>query len=180
MTDLELFHRLNEGDQEALGLIYQRYRVALINKAVRNFSCSAHDAEDLYQEAIIALRKTVLENRAVEAPEGYLFQTMKFLHKDRQRKGKNTLFSDDLETLIHNLPPEILPYGGEADEYVRRVKMLIEKMEGVCNAILKLRLIFEWDYQKISENMNYSASEGAKNQFWRCLNKLKEAFFNRP
>lgn len=179
MSDEDLLQQFANGDRNALGTIYLRFRETLVKRCKYTFSCSVQDAEDLYQEAFVVLEMNLRSGVKIGTLEGYLFSIMRNMHGKLQKKEGKVKSYDDLELLLGLLPQEHLPYGGEAEVYVKKAMFILEDMKDVCNAILKLRLLYDWSYEAIQETMNYSSAEGAKNQFSRCLKKLRDTFFGR-
>lgn len=179
MADDILLEQIARGDHKALETIYLRYRKTLVMRGRYSFSCTLHDAEDLYQEAIVILETNLRNGLGIGTLEGYLFTIMRNLHRKNQKQAARESAHEDLELLLRQLPQENLPYGGEAEIYIQKAMSIIDQMKDVCNSILKLRLLYDWSYEEIKENMNYSTPEGAKNQFSRCLKKLRDLFFGR-
>lgn len=179
MADDILLEKIARGDHKALETIYLRYRHTLVMRGRYSFSCNLQDAEDLYQEAMVILETNLRNGLEIGTLEGYLFTIMRNLNSKNQKYAARVSAYEDLELLLRQLPQENLPYGGEAEIYIQKAMAIIDQMKDVCNSILKLRLLYDWSYEEIRENMNYSTSEGAKNQFSRCLKKLRDLFFGR-
>lgn len=179
MTDEILLQQLANGDRKALETIYLRFRTTLVSRGKYAFSCSIQDAEDLYQEAFVVLEMNLSSGVKITTLEGYLFTIMRNLYLKIQKKEQKIEAYDDLEALMRTLPEEHLPYGGDAEAYVKKAMAILDEMKDVCNSILKLRLLYDWSYEAIKETMNYSTPEGAKNQFSRCLKRLRDTFFGR-
>ncbi len=179
MTDEDLLQQFATGDPKALETIYLRFRETLVRRGKYSFSCSVQDAEDLYQEAFVVLEMNLRGGIKIGTLEGYLFTIMRNLSIKQQKKDGRMEAYDDLEALLRTLPEEQLPYGGEAEAYIQKAMAILDQMKDVCNAILKLRLLYDWSYEAIKETMNYTTAEGAKNQFSRCLKKLRDTFFGR-
>jgi len=173
-SDEELVEGLKKQDPVMIDYLYKNAG-PMVYKLIVNSGGDQNDAEDIFQEGILAMYINVrtgkykLSSRARLTT--YLVQICKYKWLDHVKSAyvsKNVLGIDQ----------ELLSESGdyEGDEKEERIKMLhrcIQKLGESCKRILHL---FYWEkksYEEIAIEIGQTPPS-AKNQKYRCMKKLKE------
>jgi RNA polymerase sigma factor (sigma-70 family) len=170
MSDQQLIGWLKNGQyQKAMKGLYKS--LPQLKKWVTNNSGNAHDAEDIFQDALVILCKKLKDDSFVlSAPlNTYIFSVGKNLWFAELRKRKVQIqVSDEAETISID--------GNEAnfDLAKQAFSILGEK----CKEILILFYYKKKSMDEIANKVGLANEKVAKNQKYRCLEKAKENYIH--
>jgi RNA polymerase sigma factor (sigma-70 family) len=179
-TDEEFMEGLRGGNNEVLTALYKKhYNIVL--KFIVNNSGTAAAAEDIYQEAIIVL----YENSKKEefklscAIQTYLYSVSKRLWlKQLKKNGRQFLLKeDDLN--------EVMDVGADLNDHLlkevalEKVKESLSQLGEPCATLIKDFYVSRLSMEEIADKFGYTNSDNAKNQKYKCLQRLKKYFFER-
>lgn len=178
LTDDQLLIMLQSGEDQArnkaLKSIYQDNFRAIATFIKQN-SGRPEDAEDIFQEGLMALYEQIIDGRFKGAStiKTYLFaicrnKWMKRLRKASVKKetlGNETDFADGAEQALDHLI---------ADEEANTLADLLEQVGADCKKVLLLYYYERKRMQEIAQLMGFANAQIAKNKKSRCLKKLKE------
>jgi len=168
--------------------LYNEHKTPFISYSIKNFDITRDIAEDIYQDAFLALHQNVqngkLEDLTVPL-RSYLFQIGKNKIYDHFKKAKKEV---EIEKISH-----ILSSDGELgnfdsiyadEESPSKQKELIvyntiRQLESPCKEVLSY---YYWDkksMKEISELMDYSSADVAKTQKSKCMKRIKAYIVER-
>jgi RNA polymerase sigma factor (sigma-70 family) len=170
-----LIRAIGESDESAFRYIYSEYY-----DTVSRFICQRggqeEDARDIFQEAIMSAWHNIKEGKYESKGhfKTYLVQVCKFKWYDRLKSG-----SAQNTELTWN-PPDS-PDGPDRDEMEEREEKINEllqyynQIDEKCRTLLKLFYFEKKSFNQVAKIMGVTPNS-AKNQKYRCINKIKELF----
>jgi len=177
-NDDQIVKAIQAGDRKALRYIYDRYS-GVIFQFITNNNGSKEEAQDVYQEAIIACYQNIRrEGFELHCQLGtYLFAIAKRLWY-KELKKKNNLFPILSELTGPEELMDELPYIEERERQLDFMDKSIAQLGTNCQNLIKNFYIRKKNMQDIALEMGYTNASNAKNQKYKCLQKLKKVFFN--
>jgi len=177
-TDQQFLQGLREGDSEVLSALYKRY-YNIVLKLVVNNSGSSDEAADIYQESIIVLFENS-EKPGFELKcqlQTYLYSVAKRLWlKQLKRKGRTYLMKEEEESYIVDVTEDLSLHQKKELDFERIEKSLVELGEP-CAGLIRDFYVLQLSMEEIADKFGYTNSDNAKNQKYKCLQRLKKYFF---
>lgn len=168
---------IQKGDSEALKKVYKANFPSIMHFILSN-NGTEQEAKDIYQDAVIVLYEKLQDQdfRLNCQIKTFLYSVSRRLWLKRlSEKNKFVSHLDEFEAF---LPMEKLEVNLE--EYDRQFEIMaqaLEKLGDPCKSILKGFYIEKKSMQEIAGEMGYTNPENAKNQKYKCLQRLKKLFF---
>lgn len=181
-SDDHLLIGLAKGESKATAFLYRKYRKPIL-LWLRTRGCDEHDAEDIFQEAILVLYSKAQEDafRLQCQLSTYLLAVAKhiWLKKNRQQQKQSTDANTDLvEQNADLIVDEDVEYHQERELLFTKMAAALDTLGSPCNALLKAFYYQKKSMQQITVEMGYSNMETTKNLKYKCLNRLKKIFNN--
>jgi RNA polymerase sigma factor (sigma-70 family) len=174
-SEQELILALGEGKKQALEYIYSTYWPMIAN-FVRTNQGSQHEAEDLYQEGIITLYEQV-RSGAFQGNSSLKTYLYAICRNKWLNKLKSKIHITDIPEFVSDMPDEesqhttLLP--DDAD-----IKKAIDELGEPCRSILTGFYFHKYSLEQLAEQMGYASDNVAKQQKFRCIERLKKRFSN--
>lgn len=177
LTDNDLIPMLKSSDKtirnKALKDLY-RVNYPRIATHIKNNSGNPEDAEDIFQDGLIALYQQVTNGtfQGNSSLNTYLFSICKNLWLKRLRKSSTSKEGFELDPEIatdENLAIDDLI----ADETTKALADLLDKLKGDCKKILLLFYYEKRRMVEIAKIMGFANDQVAKNKKNRCLKELR-------
>ena len=149
LADDQLMERVRGGDEEAFGIIVDRYKDSLINY-LTHLVRSRERAEEVAQDAFVRLYRNASQYKEQERLGPYLFRIATNLVVTEARRQKRwMLLLPRLSASSRNsAPPADAPV--LADEIQRQVHAALERLPVKYRAPLVLFELEEWSYEEIA------------------------------
>ena len=179
IPDHTLLENLKNGDNASFELLYKFYFPSIA--AYINQNCgSTEDAEDIFQEAIIALFQKVQQTDLVltASLKTYVFAIAKnlWLKKLRDQKrmpaGSPATEDDQSETFSFELHPE--PSGEE------KITSWLSRITHNCQRILKALFFYREPMASLMQKMGWKNKHTAANQQYKCLQQVRKEKDKEP
>lgn len=177
-TDHQFIEGLRTEDNEVLNSLYKKY-YNLVLKFIVNNSGSHESAQDIYQETIIVLYENVQKpdfelNCQLQT---YIYSVAKRLWlKELKKNSKTFLFKDDDENELVDVTDDITEYQNKELELEKMNRSLRELGEP-CATLINDFYLQKLSMDEIAEKFGYTNADNAKNQKYKCLQRLKKSFF---
>ena len=178
-SDEDFINGIKEGNDKVLAVLYKLHFPMVLNFIVKN-NGSDQEAKDIYQEGMINLYYNIKNEtfKQESSIKTYLYSICRRLWlNELKRKNK---FSD----AVYDENDFIL-FDQEIEENVTdhssKYKMMdnsLHKLGEPCQTILKDFYINKLSMLEIAQKMNYTNTENAKNQKYKCLQRLKKIYFS--
>jgi RNA polymerase sigma factor (sigma-70 family) len=178
-TDSEFIQGLKNNNDVVLRALYKKY-YNLVLKYVVNNSGNSELAADVYQETIIVLYETVQKPEFILncQLQTFVFSIAKRLWLKQIRKhGKIVRFKDEEEDELIDVSEEITEHIKKESD-IEKMTACMENLGEPCKTILKDFYVYKLSMDEISEKFGYTNSDNAKTQKYKCLQRLKRAFFD--
>ena len=143
--------------------------------------------KDIYQDAVIVFiekiraDKLALENTSIQTYLNSICRNQVLIRLNK--KNKPVLIGENLESNYSN---RYTDWFDEQDEVKNdRIKILMEELEEmkikgqVCYELLKMAFFENKTMDAIAVSMNYTNADNAKNQSYRCRERLKKNVLER-
>lgn len=177
-TEDQFIDGLRTGNNEVLSALYKKY-YNIVLKFIVNNSGTQEAAQDIYQETIIVLYENV-QKPGFELNcqlQTYIFSIAKRLWlKQLKKSSKTFLFKEDGENELVDVSEEIAEHLNKEVELDKLTQSLTELGEP-CATLIKDFYVHKLSMDDIAEKFGYTNADNAKNQKYKCLQRLKKCFF---
>lgn len=176
-SDEAIIEGIRIDDERALSYLYKLH-YPMVSHFILNNSGSDDEAKDIYQEGVIVFYEKIRDNKLELTCQikTYLYAVCRRLWLKRlAEKGKYTTSMDDVEDFLM-LEEDIL----QQDENERQFNMMSDALEKIgepCRSLLEDYYLHTQNMQDITEKFGYTNTDTAKNQKYKCLQRLKKLFF---
>jgi RNA polymerase sigma factor (sigma-70 family) len=163
----------------ALKELYKTHYSMILNLIVSN-SGTEQEAKDIYQESIIAFYERVQdpEFRLTCKIKTYLYAVARRLWLKRLAEKKKTVGKvEELETFIGI--EEELKTIEEKEQLYEIITSSLEELGEPCKSLLEDFYMNNLSMDVIAGKFRYTNADNAKNQKYKCLQRLKKSFFSR-
>lgn len=177
-TEDQFIDGLRTGNNEVLNALYKKY-YNIVLKFIVNNSGTQEAAQDIYQETIIVLYENVQKpNFELNCQlQTYIFSIAKRLWlKQLKKSSKTFLFKEDGENELVDVSEEITEHLNKEVELDKLTQSLAELGEP-CATLIKDFYVQKLSMDEIAEKFGYTNADNAKNQKYKCLQRLKKCFF---
>lgn len=179
ITDEQLLTGLAHNDKKAIESLYKD-NFGIIQAFILNNNGSSDDARDIFQEAMIVLYEKATSGtfELTAQLKTYLYSICRRLWLKRlqqlQRYG----------TPVENIS-EVIPVEEELESHERRneafttMEKALSHIGEPCKSLLEAYYLQKQNMQDIADQFGYTNADNAKNQKYKCLNRLKKMFFTQ-
>jgi RNA polymerase sigma factor (sigma-70 family) len=169
---------LRNQDKKVLSMLYKMHYPPVLNHIMNN-SGTEQEAKDVYQEAMIVFYER-MQDKNFELSckiKTYLFEVSRRLWLKRlYQKGK---FVGRIEE--NDVFPEVVTELGIAEENENRFHSMylsLSQLGEPCKSILEEFYFRNSTMEEITVKFGYTNPDNAKNQKYKCLQRLKKSFFS--
>ena len=168
---------IRKKNEVALRELYKTHYPMVVHLVCSN-SGTEQEAKDIYQEAVMAFYERVQQPAFTLTCKikTYLYAVARrlWLKKLAEKKKFNGTV-DEVETFI-GIEEEMM----DIHEKENRFKRMGSSLEGLgepCRGIIEDYYINNLSMEEISTKFGYTNADNAKNQKYKCLQRLKKLFF---
>ena len=171
LNDSDIIRGLREGDKSVLAKVYSTHRTDFIQWMVNKFPCDADEARDIYQQVILTFYENIISEKLTELTSSlktYLFSIgknkFKALARSRQKVDQWNLSAHENEEMEKDKLSEV------------RLHLIERKLNALgepCRSLLVLFYYHNQSVVKLSTQFGYKNVETAKNQKYKCLERLR-------
>ncbi len=176
VTDCQLIERLRNCDREALRLIYEKYKLALLRVGLC-ITANRTDAEDCLHDVFVSLALDRANIRPGGNLQGYLVTSMANRCRDRLRMRKRWLSGSNAAEIYHR---EFTARGTEpataaiADETDDQLYRAVAELPADQRTVITLRLNGDLTFEEIARMENVS-NNTIRSRYRYALDKLRMA-----
>ena len=185
-TESEILEGVKKNDDKMYRFIYKSYYPG-IKSMVLGFHSLVLDTDDIFQDALVAASRNVMESRFKGDSTFYTYLTSicrNMCYKQLERAGKFRPANPKIE-----IPDEST---NDSEDLIYRLTILKDKMDEKCRQIIELRFglnseitrehnLFDSGsnvrFEEVAIMLNIEP-DNARQRFKRCLEKLREMVFN--
>lgn len=177
-SDREIVEGILRSDNDVLSYLYcDNYK--LIRKLVITNSDNDEDVQELLQDGIIALYENVKEGKFKLFDncllKTYLYQVCSNKWNKILKQRNKTITLD-----INKLAEEAINFNEDEsllnDQQIQKLNGYFTKLGEKCKQILVFFYYEKLSMEEIAIKLGYTNADNAKNQKFKCLQKLKKMF----
>jgi RNA polymerase sigma factor (sigma-70 family) len=179
-TDSQFIDGLRSGNNEILSALYKKY-YNIVLKFIVNNSGSQEAAQDIYQETVIVLYENAQKpgfdlNCQLQT---YIYSVAKRLWlKQLKKNGKTFLFKEEEENEVADVSEDLSRHE-EKESDIERMNKSLQELGEPCATLMKDFYVLKLNMDEIAEKFGYTNADNAKNQKYKCLQRLKKYFFEK-
>jgi RNA polymerase sigma factor (sigma-70 family) len=180
VSDIQLLAGLRDGDESLIDLLYRRYYVMVLRMVMSN-SGTEEEAQDVYQDTILVLHDNVKKKDFTLSCglQTYVYAVARRLWlKQLRRAGRFLLMKEEEERDVVDASAGVEEFlEKEAD--IARMQDGLVKLGEPCATLLTDFYVRSLNMDEIAEKFGYTNADNAKNQKYKCLQRLKRYFFEK-
>jgi RNA polymerase sigma factor (sigma-70 family) len=182
-SDQELLHmvRSTEGIDQAIRFMYRNYH-DFLSIYIQQHSGSREDAEDVFQEVVVAFIDLVQKNkfRGEATVKTFLFALNRNIWLNELKKRKTSAVREmKFEQSKPEEEPGIADYIG-AREGRQELMNVLSGLGEVCQQILVAYYYQNLSMKEILETLHYESEQVVRNKKHKCMKKLEEMLQANP
>lgn len=175
--DALIVSQIRSGNERVLHELY-RLHFPMIRRMILANNGSEQEAKDVYQDAVISFyeRCQQIDFTLTCKISTYLYAVSRRLWLKRlgEKKWTSVALSDveifpELENEMENID--------SYDMNISRMQEALDKLGEPCNGVLLDFYFGKHSMEDIATKYGYSGTDTAKNQKYKCLQRLKKLFF---
>ena len=173
LPDSKIIKKLESNDNQAnnaiLKHLYKRFYPMAVS-VVMQYNGNENEAEDVFQEALIALYENVKAKkfRGDSSINTYLYATIRNIWFSKLKKSKRIIDQELNEGISEGSPINF----DDNDDTVCVINKLLDEVGESCREILKAYYYENCSMRAIKERMGFMNEQSAKTQKYKCLQKL--------
>jgi len=180
LTDNEYIEGLRLSDNAVIRSVYKKFYPAIMRMVLNN-NGTEQEAKDVFQESVLVLYHHVQKQNFILscALQTYLYSVAKRLWLKQIHKKSSTLKLD--ERFYEG--DDFAEAESKVDVYEEREQNLDKMHESIaslgepCKTLLTDFYMARLGMDEIAEKFGYTNADNAKNQKYKCLQRLKKIFF---
>ncbi len=176
-TDEAVIAGIRCGDDRALAHMYKLH-FPMVSHLILSNNGTDDEAKDIYQEGVIVFYEKIKDNSLELSCQikTYLYSVCRRLWlKKLAEKGRFAVKLDDAENYL--MLEEDVPQHEENERQFGQMEVAMNQLGEPCRSLLEDYYIRTQSMQEITERFGYTNSDTAKNQKYKCLQRLKKIFF---
>jgi RNA polymerase sigma factor (sigma-70 family) len=176
--DEELLERIRNEDEAALSYLYKLHYPMILH-FVRNNNGTDEDARDIYQEAVI-----IFYEKVTDGSLDLYCKIKTYLYSVCRRLWLKKLAEKNRFAIIHPLDSETfvaLEDETQAAENEKRFTVMSHALALLgepCRGLIEDFYLNNLSMVEIAAKFGYTNPDNAKNQKYKCLQRLKKIFFS--
>ncbi len=179
-TDDQFIDGLRSGNNEVLSALYRKY-YNIVLKFIVNNSGTEEAAQDIYQETVIVLYENAQKSGfSLNCQlQTYIYSVAKRLWlKQLKKNGKTFLFKEEEENEVVDVSSDLSEHQSKELE-IEKMNRSLEELGEPCATLIKDFYVHKLGMDEIADKFGYTNADNAKNQKYKCLQRLKKYFFDK-
>ncbi|MCX7729032.1 MAG: sigma-70 family RNA polymerase sigma factor [Bacteroidia bacterium] len=179
-TDIDYIHGIKSKDDEVLRALYKQYFRMIRHYVITNHG-DEYSAKDIYHETLLVLINAVQKETFVltSSLSTLIFSIARRLWLKHLNKNKNTILFDDFQ---NNEPVKedenhYIEEHEQKEQNIQKIQTALQSLGKPCYELLKEFYYHQLSMEQIANKLGYHNSDVAKNQKYKCLQRLKKYFF---
>ena len=173
LDEEDIIGRIKRGDKALLDVVYEEYRSPFLQWAKTNYSLDKDHAVEVFQVSVVILYENIMSGKLTDLKSSlktYLFAIGK--NKAREEYRKKIKFQE-----LQDYHRKEVEDDDVSELKETQLKLIAKEMKTLgqpCEKILSLYYYDKKSMEDIAEQMNYKNAATAKNQKYKCLQRLKK------
>ncbi|MBP6334738.1 MAG: sigma-70 family RNA polymerase sigma factor [Bacteroidia bacterium] len=168
IREIDLLQKIASADSAAFSILYKRH-FNMVRYFVKQNSGSNDDASDLFQEVLIIIFEKLRDQKLqlTCSLKTYIYSIARNQWMKQLRARKNTVSIKNFEDFVSVEIEEVEPPSIS-------IVNLLNEIGDACRNLLILFYYRKKTMEEISVELNYSNADTAKNQKYKCIQRLKK------
>ena len=180
LSDNEYIEGLRLSDNAVIRSVYKKFYPAIMRMVLNN-NGTEQEAKDVFQESILVLYHHVQKQNFILscALQTYLYSVAKRLWLKQLSKKSGTFKLDERFYEVDDFAEaenETAVYE-EREQNLEKMHESINQLGEPCKTLLTDFYIGRMGMDELAEKFGYTNADNAKNQKYKCLQRLKKIFF---
>lgn len=175
MSENSILKEIRSGDKKILGTVYQKFRKVFIQWAYANYRCSLEEGKEIYQLSFFIFYDNVMTGKLEEMSSSiktYLFAIGK--NKILEMQRRNSRYAYDINEHLLEMEEDNYEIIEQKEKHYSQISAGLNKLGDPCKKVLELMYYENRSMEYISSNMGYKNIDTAKNQKYKCMQRLKK------
>jgi len=179
LSDSDFILGLRNGDESVLSALYKKYYNLVLKFVVSN-NGSSDAAKDIYQESIIVLFEKCKDPgfQLTCGLQTYIYSVARNLWLKQLKKHGSQISLKEYHTDLFQQADTDLKAHDLRENEIARLSESMNKLGEPCATLLKDFYVKKMSMEDISDKFGYTNADNAKNQKYKCLQRLKRLFFD--
>ncbi len=177
-SDSDFISGLKLDDDKVLSALYKKFYPPVL-KHILNNNGNEQEAQDIYQETILVLYNNCKKNNFELqcSLQTYVYSISKRLWLKQLNKNKSLFKLNDDDGSYVDVANEVNEHKEKEVQFSKMNSSLLELGEP-CKTLIEDFYIRQLSMEEIAEKFGYTNADNAKNQKYKCLQRLKRLYFN--
>lgn len=182
-SDIDFIEGIKRNDEKIMEALYHQY-FRMVRHYVMTNNGNEFDAKDIYHETLMILFNAIQKEKFVltSSLSTLIFGIGKRLWLKQLNKNKNTVHSEDLYNKNFSAEKDdteaLMKAYQDKEEQILKIHQSLQAIGHPCYEILKEFYYNKMNMEQIAEKLGYHNADVAKNQKYKCLQRLKRYFFD--
>jgi RNA polymerase sigma factor (sigma-70 family) len=177
-SEEQVISGVKSGDDHVLKLLYLRCFPSVQHLVTTN-SGTTDEAEDVFQEAMVVLYRNLNDGMELTCQvKTYLYSVSRRLWLKELNRRKGAARLEDVEEFIALEDADVAGMT-RAEHQFKTMHASLDELGEPCSELLKQFYIGGRSMQDIADAFGYTNADNAKNQKYKCLQRLKKIFSER-
>jgi len=177
LPDGEIIQLIRERDPEGLTVLYETFRTEFVHWAVKFTRCDENDAFDYYQATVIIVYDNIHAGKIGDLKSSlktYVFSVGKNLAwQHKRQKARNQKISAEYYLDLHMNTDDEHSHASEENK-LELISDCFNQLGDPCHSLLDLFYYHKNSMEEIALKLNYKNAETAKNQKYKCMERLRK------
>jgi len=177
LSDGEIVQLIREKDPEGLTALYEAFRSEFVHWTMKFTRCDENDALDYYQATVIIVYDNIHAGKIKELKSSlktYVFSIGKNLAwQNKRQKARGQKMSAEYYLELHMNTDDEHTQAAEENN-LELVSDCFNQLGDPCHSLLNLFYYHKNSMEEIALKLNYKNSETAKNQKYKCMERLRK------
>lgn len=178
-SDEAFLEGLRNGNNEVLKNLYKKY-FQLVLKFVVNNNGTQEAAQDIYQECIIVLYENA-QDPGFELRcqlQTYIYSVARRLWlKQLKKSGMVYLMKEEEEMDLADVSDDLHKHL-QREEELMKLNHSLSQLGEPCKSLIRGYYAGKQSMEELAEKFGYTNADTAKNQKYKCLQRLKRIYFS--
>ncbi|RME17674.1 MAG: sigma-70 family RNA polymerase sigma factor [Bacteroidetes bacterium] len=184
-SDIDYINAIKAQDDTILEHLYKQYFRMVRHYVITN-NGNESDAKDIYHETLMAVIHLIRKDGFIlqSSLSTLIYAISKRLWLKHLNKNKNILFSEKIHSQedtspINNIIDELIEEQQQKEHHLLKMQTALQSIGNPCYEILKEFYYNKLNMEQIAQKLGYNNADVAKNQKYKCLQRLKKYFFEQ-
>lgn len=183
-SDIDFINGIKNKDEQILHAFYQKY-FRMVRHYILTNNGDEGQAKDIYHDTLITIIHIIQKPDFVltSSLSTLIFAVskrlwLKHLEKNKKFSSYSDLYHPTFQVSRDNDIDEYIESYQEQEKNIQKMHMALQALGDTCYQLLKEFYYNRLSMEEIAQKLGYHNADVAKNQKYKCLQRLKRQFFD--